>query len=167
MRTSYLAIWCYALCFAHCKTFAEQSALARWRINSSPHFIWLYGLQSFTNWTAPRFHSPTARAFPSCHPERSEVELQSSVKQSADGIYDGKVRQAQNDTGQKNSTLRSECCNFDDKIIISSSFKNTVWYREYREYRRIKCCTKFAPRSHQHSTPIQLNKLKFTCGNIR
>ena len=25
-------------------------------------------------------------------------------------------------------------------------------YREYREYRPIKCCTKFAPRSHQHST---------------
>ena len=33
-------------------------------------------------------------------------------------------------------------------------------YREYREYHRIKCCTKFAPKSHQHSTPIQLNKLE-------
>jgi hypothetical protein len=36
-----------------------------------------------------------------------------------------------------------------------------VRYREYREYRRIKCCTKFAPKSHQHSTPIQLDKLEF------
>ena len=36
--------------------------------------------------------------------------------------------------------------------IISSSFESTVWYREYREYANIKCCTKFAPRSHQHST---------------
>ena len=53
MRTSYLAIWCYALCFAHCKTFAEQSALARWRINSSPHFIWLYGRQSFYKLNRP------------------------------------------------------------------------------------------------------------------
>ena len=25
-------------------------------------------------------------------------------------------------------------------------------YREYREYANIKCCTKFAPKSHQHST---------------
>ena len=50
--------------------------------------------------------------------------------------------------------------------IISSSFESTVWYREneqiscdivdlscdlvrYREYRPIKCCTKFAPKSHQ------------------
>ena len=39
-----------------------------------------------------------------------------------------------------------------------------VRYREYREYRPIKCCTKFAPKSHQHSTPIQLDKLKF--GNV-
>ena len=53
MRTSYLAIWCYALCFAYCKTFAEQSALARWRINSSPHFIWLYGRQSFYKLNRP------------------------------------------------------------------------------------------------------------------
>ena len=39
-------------------------------------------------------------------------------------------------------------------VIISWSFKNAVWYREYREYRPIKCCTKYAPRSHQHSTPF-------------
>ena len=65
--------------------------------------------------------------------------------------------------------------------IISLSFSNTVWYREYRvisfdivhfscdivryreyrEYRRIKCCTKFAPKSHQRLTPIQLDKLEF------
>ena len=57
-------------------------------------------------------------------------------------------------------------------VIISWSFKNAVLYRkyrgntcdfvhlscvfvryrEYREYRPIKCCTKYAPRSHQHST---------------
>ena len=67
------------------------------------------------------------------------------------------------------------CC-----FLISWSFESTVWYREYRgntcdivhlscvfvqyreyrEYRRIKCCTKFAPKSHQHSTPIQLDKLE-------
>ena len=28
----------------------------------------------FPTAAAPRFHSPTARAFPSCHPERSEAE---------------------------------------------------------------------------------------------
>ena len=36
-----------------------------------------------------------------------------------------------------------------------------VRYREYREYANIKCCTKFAPKSHQHSTPIKLDKLEF------
>ena len=46
-------------------------------------------------------------------------------------------------------------------MIISLSFSNTAPYREYREYRLIKCCTKFAPKLHQHSTPIQLNKLEF------
>ena len=66
-------------------------------------------------------------------------------------------------------------------VFISSSFSNTVWYREYRvisfdivalscvfvryreyrEYRCIKCCTKFAPKSHQRLTPIQLVKLEF------
>ena len=164
MRTSYLAIWCYALCFAHCKTFAEQSALARWRINSSPHFIWLYGRWGFYKLNRP-FILPMVRpeiplAYGSCFSvvsswaERSEVELQSSVKQSADGIYDGKVRQAQNDTGQKNSTHRSECCNFDNKIIISLSFSNTVWYREYRP---IKCCTKITPTFNA----VLLDKLEF------
>ena len=34
-------------------------------------------------------------------------------------------------------------------------------YREHREYRPIKCCTKFAPKSQGHSTPIQLDKLEF------
>ena len=35
-----------------------------------------------------------------------------------------------------------------------------VRYRENREYRRIKCCTKFAQKLHQHSTPIQLVNLE-------
>ena len=61
-------------------------------------------------------------------------------------------------------------CRFRPKVeIISWSFSNTVWYCEYRgntcdivhlscdfvryrEYHRIKCCTKFAPKLHQHST---------------
>ena len=53
MRTSYLAIWCYALCFALCKTFAEQSTLARWRTSSSSRFAWLYGRQSFYKLNRP------------------------------------------------------------------------------------------------------------------
>ena len=35
--------------------------------------------------------------------------------------------------------------------IISWSFKNTVWYREYAN---IKCCTKFAPKSHHIKCPF-------------
>ena len=31
----------------------------------------------------------------------------------------------------------------------------------YREYRTIKCCTQFAPRSHWYSPLILLNKMKF------
>ena len=44
-----------------------------------------------------------------------------------------------------------------DIVDLSCDF---VRYREYREYHRIKCCTKFAPKSHQRLTPIQLDKLE-------
>ena len=44
-----------------------------------------------------------------------------------------------------------------DIVALSCDF---VRYREYREYRRIKCCSKFAPKSHQRLTPIQLDKLE-------
>ena len=74
---------------------------------------------------------------------------------------------------KKRSAEAERFLKFRPKVeIISWSFKNTVWYREYRgntcdivrlscvfvryreyrEYRCIKCCTKLAPRSHQHST---------------
>ena len=59
-------------------------------------------------------------------------------------------------------------CKFRPKVdIISWSFESTVWYREYRvntcdfvryreyrEYRPIKCCTKFAPKSHHIKRPF-------------
>ena len=73
---------------------------------------------------------------------------------------------------KKHSAVAKCFLKFDKVEIISWSFKTAVWYREYRgntcdivhllcvfvqyreyrEYRPIKCCTKFAPRSHQHST---------------
>ena len=83
---------------------------------------------------------------------------------------------------KKCPTVWSIFCKLRPKVeLISWRFSNTVWYREYRgntcdivdlscvfvryreyrEYHRIKCCTKFAPKSHQRLTPIQLDKLEF------
>ena len=54
---------------------------------------------------------------------------------------------------KKHSAVAKCFLKFRPKVeIISWSFRNIVWYREYREYHLIKCCTKFAPRSHQQLT---------------
>ena len=75
----------------------------------------------------------------------------------------------------KKHPAKAECfLDFDRIEIISWSFNNAVWYREYRviscdivvlscdfvryrehrEYRLIKCCTKFAPKSHHIKRPF-------------
>ena len=118
---------------------------------------------------APRFHSASPRAFPSCHPERSEAK--SNCKAASNKVQTGsptekfdKLRMTRSDKKQhppkwvlwfskmirrnKNLSLRVLAIPFD---IVHFSC-DIVRYREHREYRRIKCCTKFAPKSHQHST---------------
>ena len=106
---------------------------------------------------APRFHSPVARAFPSCHPERSEAK--SNCEAASNEVQTGsstekfdKLRMTR--SGKKQHPRMSAVLyrNNPKWVIISWSFRNIVRYREYREYRPIKCCTKFAPKSHQRST---------------